>query len=128
MAYTPKFGGTEFRGGKNILASENFQFIEGGATLDASVFGNTYVEVGTPIARDTTTGKFVPYEDGSEGALQTGVDEFSILNIDVDMDGTNDAIVGEVVVRGSVYADKLPNSVTDAFKEANDNIRYVKHI
>lgn len=128
MAYTPKFGGTEFRGGKNILASEHLQFIEGGATLDAAAFGNTYVEVGTLIARDTATGKFVPYTDGAEGALQTGVDEFSILNIDVDMDGENDAIVGEVIVRGSVYEEKLPTAVSDAFKQANDNIRYVKHI
>lgn len=128
MAYSPKFGGTEFRGGKNILASEHLQFIEGGATLDASVFGNTYVEVGTLIARDTTTGKFVPYSDGADGALGEGLDEFSILNIDVEMDGTNDVIVGEVIVRGSVYEDKLPVAATDAFKSANDNIRYVKHI
>lgn len=123
MAYTLNFGESEFRGGKNILASEHLQYIEGGATLDAAAFGNTYVEVGTPIARDTATGKFVPYTD--EG---TGLDEHSILNIDVDMDGENDAIVGEVIVRGSVYNDKLPESVTDAFKEANPHIRYVKHI
>lgn len=128
MAYTLNFGESEFRGGKNILASEHLQYIEGGATLDATAFGNTYVEVGTAIARDTTTGKFVPYTETTAGTLEPGLDEFSILNIDVDMDGVNDAIVGEVIVRGSVYNDKLPAGVTDAFKEANPHIRYVKHI
>lgn len=122
MAYTPKFGGTEFRGGKNILASEHLQFIEGGATLDAEAFGETYVEVGTQIARNLTTGKF------EEFSVTEGYDEFSVLNIDVDMDGVHDVIVGEAIVRGSVYEQKLPNEVTDEFKAANDNIRYVKHI
>lgn len=122
MAYTPKFGGTDFRGGINILASEHLQFIESGATLDADAFGVAYVPVGTQIARNLSTGKFEEY------SVTEGYDEFSILNIDVDMDGVNDVIVGEVIVRGSVYEQKLPNEVADEFKAANDNIRYVKHI
>ena len=128
MAYTPKFGGTDFRGGKNILASEHFQFIEGGATLDAAAFGANYVEVGTLIARNTTTGKFEPYAETEGGTFEAGYDEPAILNIDVDMDGEHDAVVGEVIVRGSVYEQKLPTEVPEGFRNSNDNIRYVKHI
>lgn len=128
MPYTPKSSYTQFRGGKNILASEHLQFIEGGATLDAAAFGEGYVEVGTAIARNTTSGKFEPYSETNSGTLEPGFDEFSILNIDVEMDGTHDVIVGEVIVRGSVYDAKLPAGVTDAFRAATPNIRYVKHI
>lgn len=120
--YGPKFGGTDFRGGKNILASEHLQYIEGGATLDAQAFGNAYVEVGTPIARNLTSGKFEEYSTAE------GYDEFSILNVDVDMDGETDIIVGEVIVRGSVYEDKLPVEISDEFKQLNDKIRYVRNI
>lgn len=122
MAYGPKFGGTEFRGGKNILASEHLQYLENGATLDASAFGAGYVEVGTPIARNTTSGKFEPF------SAVEGYDNFSILNIDVDMDGEQDQIAGEVIVRGSVYEQKLPEAVTAEFKAANPMIRYVSAV
>lgn len=122
MAYGPKFGGTEFRGGKNILASEHLQYLENGATLDATAFGAGYVEVGTPIARNTTSGKFEPF------SAVEGYDNFSILNIDVDMDGEQDQIAGEVIVRGSVYEQKLPEAVTAEFKAANPMIRYVSAV
>jgi len=129
--YGPKFSETAFKSGKNILASEHVQFIEGGATLDAAAFGAGYVEVGTAIARNTTTGKFEPYADGDDAGtpvLPSGYDEFAILNIDWDCDGVTDGIVGEVIVRGSVYEDKLAANVTDVFKQATPLIRYVKHI
>lgn len=122
MAYGPKFGGTEFRGGKNILASEHLQYLENGATLDAEAFGAGYVELGTPIARNTTSGKFEPF------SAVEGYDNFSILNIDVDMDGEQDQIAGEVIVRGSVYEQKLPETVTAEFKAANPMIRYVSAV
>lgn len=129
MPYTGQIKETEFRGGKNILASEHFQFIEGGATLDAAAIGSTYLPVGTPIARNTTTGKFEVYAEETDGTLPTGYDEFSLLNIDVNVDGENDVIVGEVIVRGSVYDAKLPATVTDAFRDATrPQIRYVRHI
>jgi len=126
-AYNGKITETAFKGGKNILASEHVQFIEGGATLDAKAFGKGYIECGQAIARNTTSGKFEPYKESEEGTLEPGFDEFSILNIDVDCDGANDVIVGEVIVRGSVYDGKIVGA-TDAFKKANDNIRYVKTI
>ncbi|EOQ08286.1 hypothetical protein [Bacillus cereus] len=125
--YTPKFTEQPFKRGKNILASEHLQYIEGGATLDATKFGAKYVECGTTIARNITTGKFEPYKDGSEGALPTGFDEFAILDIDWDCDGKNDGVVGQVIVRGSVYESKLVG-VTETFKKATPLIRYVKHI
>ncbi len=129
MPYTLKTSATEFKGGINILASEHFQFIEAGATLDAAKIGNKYLPVGTPIARNTTTGKFEDYKETTPGTLEPGFDEFGLLNIDVEVDGVHDVIVGEVLIRGSVYDAKLPETVTDAFKNATRPlIRYVKNI
>lgn len=123
--YGPKFSETEFRGGKNILASEHLQFIEGGATLDATKFPVGYNDVGKLVARNTTTGKF---EAVAEVEDLTGYDNFGILNVDFENDGETDLIAGEVIVRGSVYEAKLADAVPDAFKAANPLIRYVNHI
>jgi len=123
MAYTLQTFKSGFKGGKNILASEHFQFIEAGATLNAAAIGNTYLPVGTPVARNTTNGKYEVFSS------TTGFDNFGLLNIDVNVDGQNDVVVGEVIVRGSVYEAKLPASVNTAFKTATkEQIRYVKHI
>lgn len=128
MAYGPKFSAQPFKGGKTILASEHLQFIEGGATLDATKFATGIVGVGKAIARNTTSGKFEPYTETTAGTLEPGFDNFAILNIDFENDGENDLIVGEVIVRGSVYEAKLEDEITDAFKAANPMIRYVNHI
>lgn len=123
--YTPKFSNTEFKGGKNILASEHLQFIEGGATLDATKFATGYHDVGKLIARNTTSGKYEPVVGVTD---LVGFDNAGILNVDFTNDGENDLIAGEVVVRGSVYTAKLADAVSDAFKAANPLIRYVDHI
>lgn len=128
MPYTLQTSRADFKGGKNILASEHLQFLEAGATLDAQAFGAGYIEVGTLIARNLITGKFEPYKEPGEGEDGSGFDEHSILNIDADCDGENDIIVGEVIVRGSVYEAKLPTEVPQTFKDANKAIRYVKEI
>ena len=123
MTYTLQTSRFDFRGGKNILASEHLQFLEAGATLDAEAFGEGYIEVGTAIARNTTTGKFEPFTTAE------GYDEFAILNVDAHCNGKDDIIVGEVIVRGSVYEAKLPENVTEEFKElTRPMIRYVKEI
>lgn len=122
-AYSGVITKTGFSGGKNILASEHLQFIEAGATLDASSFGAGTIELGTLIARNLTSGKY------EEFTTAEGYDNFGILNIDAICDGENDLVVGEVIVRGSVYEAKLPaNSALAEFKEANPLIRYVTHI
>lgn len=123
--YGPKFSGTEFRGGKNIIASEHLQFIEAGATLDATKFDVGYNDVGKLIARNTTTGKFEPVAGVAD---LTGFDNFGILNVDFENDGETDVIAGEVIVRGSVYEAKLADEVSDEFKAANPLIRYVTHV
>lgn len=115
----------DFRGGRNILASEHLQYIEGGATLDAEEFGAGYIELGTLIARNTTSGKF---EDVSALTDLAGYDNFAVLNIDADCDGVNDLITGEVIIRGSVYQAKLPVAPNAAFRAANPMIRYVTEI
>lgn len=120
--YTPKFNETEFKGGKNILASEHFQFIEAGGTLDATAFDTGYHDSGKLVARNTTSGKFEPF------SAVEGFDNFSITNVDFDNDGTNDMIIGELLTRASVYEEKLADVVTAEFKAANPLIRYVTHI
>lgn len=128
MANTFQYVKTAYSEGKNILASENFQFVEGGATLDAAAIGATTLTVGTAVARKTATGKWVKYADDT-GAFPTDVDDWGILNIDVEVDGTNDVIVGEIIVKGSVYESKLDANVTTAFKDkTRQHIRYVSHI
>lgn len=114
-----------FRGGRNILASTHFQYIEGGATLDAEVFGAGYIPLGTLIARNTTSGKFEPVAAKTDLA---GYDNFAVLNIDADCDGVNDLIAGEVLVRGSVYGAKLPAQPNNAFRAATPMIRFVTQI
>lgn len=129
MAYTLKTSQTDFKGGKNILASEHMELLEAGATLDAEAFGAGYIELGTAIARNEVTGKFEPYQDGEEGAAPEGYDEFAILNIDLECDGENDIIVGEVLIKASVYNAKLPDNVTETFKSlTRPLIRYIKEI
>ena len=123
--YGPKFSETEFRSGKNILASEHFQFIEGGATLDATKFPVGHNDVGKLIARNKATGKFEPVAHLED---LSGYDNFGILNVDFENDGVTDLIAGEVIVRGSVYEAKLADEVPQAFKDANPLIRYVTHI
>lgn len=123
--YTPKASETEFRGGKNILASEHLQFIEAAATLDAEAFGAGYHDVGKLVARNTSTGLYEPVADAE--ALD-GFDNFGILNVDWECDGENNVVAGEVIVRGSVYEEKLADEVSDEFKAANPLIRYVNHI
>ncbi len=124
--YTPKTSRTDFKGGKNILASEHFTFIEAGATLDATKFGAKYVEVGTAVAQNATSGKWEPFKEGTEEAPANYAD-YGILNVDWNSDGVNDGVVGELITRGSVYEAKLVG-VTDAFKEKTPEIRYVKEI
>lgn len=126
MAYNLQTSQVGFTGGINILASEHVQFIEVGGTMDATAFETGVVPIGTLVARNSSSGKFEPYAgDGEGGALPAGYEDFGVLNIDFVNDGENDTIVGEIIIRGSVYVDKIPTAPTPAFREANDNIRYI---
>ena len=122
MAYTPKFQETDFTDGLNILASEHFQFIEAGATLDGVAIGDKVLPIGSLIARNDATGKF------EEFSVVEGFSNFAITNYSIEMDGENDAILGEAIVRGSVYEAKLAGAVPAEFKAANPLIRYVSHV
>lgn len=125
MAYTLKTSSTELVGGKNILASEHLQFLEAGGTLDALAFPVGKNELGLLIARNLTSGKFEPAATLISAAAH---DNFAVLNIDFENDGENDPIVGEVIIRGSVYEAKLPVAPNATFREAAPMIRFVKHI
>lgn len=123
MAYKLNLTREAYKGGKNILAAENgLKFIEAGATLDAEAFPVGVIEVGTLVARSLTSGKFVPFTAVADH------DNFGILNIDVDNDGENDIIVGEVLVGGSVYRDKLPEAPSAEFLAAAPELRMEFHI
>lgn len=126
MVYTGQVTQTDFVGGKNILASEHLQFIEAAGTLDATAFDTGVVPIGQLVCRDLATGKYVPFEDTV--TTTTTHDNFSITNVDFDNDGVNDMIIGELIVRGSVYEAKLAVAVPASFKEANPQIRYVSHV
>ena len=119
--YTPKTSETGFRGGKNILASEHLQFIEVAGTLDATKFDTGYNEAGLIIAKNTTSGKF---EDVGGETVLDGFEDFGILNVDFDNDGENDVIAGEIIVRGSVYEQKLAGVATDEIKAQMPMIRF----
>ncbi len=127
MPYTGETIQTEFKSGKNILASEHFQYMEVGVTLDGAKIGNKYLPVGTAIARNTETGLFEEYSETTEDTFEPGYDEPGILNVDVNVQGLN-VVVGEVLVRASVYSAKLADNVTDAFKSETPMIRYVNNI
>lgn len=118
MPYNLQTGQSAFKGGKNILASTHLQFKEVGGTMDADAFPNGLVDVGQAIGKNPTSGKFEPFTDAGT------YDDFAILNVDFVNDGENDTIVGELIVRGSVYDAKLIGA-TAKFKEATPMIRYV---
>jgi hypothetical protein len=119
MAYNLQRTIGSFVSGKNILASEHVQFVEAGATIKG---GEGQLTCGQAIARETATGKWVKFVD----AQVANYNDFGILNVDVDAT-THDAIVGEVIVRGSVYDAKLTGA-TATFKGKVPMIRFVTHI
>src|SRR5690625_7881409 len=121
MVYGPIFRKTDLQGGKNILASAHLPFVGAGATLDHTKFPTGVNEVGALVARNEATGKVEPF------SAVEGFDDFGILNEDFRNDYEQDLIAGEVIVRGSVYEDKLPQEVPAEFKTANPLIRYVSH-
>lgn len=122
MVYGPKFSKTDFRGGRNILASEHLEYVKGGATLDHTKFPAGHNEVGALIARSTTSGKYEPF------SVTEGFDNFSVLNVDFVNDASQDLIAGEVAVRGSFYEAKLPKAVPAEFKEVTPMIQFISHI
>jgi len=119
MAYNLQTSRTAFTGGKNILASEHVQFVEAGVTVKG---GEGNLECGQAIARVAVDGKWVKFAAANVATY----DDFGILNVDVDAT-TYDAIVGEVIVRGSVYDAKLIGAAAE-FKAETPNIRYITHI
>lgn len=119
MAYNLQTSQTAFKGGKNILASEHFQFVEAGVTVKG---GEGNLECGQAIARVAADGKWVKFA----AADVANYDDFGILNVNVDAT-THDAIVGEVLVRASVYDAKLIGAAAE-FKAKTPAIRYVKHV
>jgi len=122
MVYGPIFSKTTLAGGKNILASEHLEFVKGGATLDHTKFPTGLNEVGALLARNLSSGKFEPFTEVE------GFDSFSVLNEDFNNSYSQDLIAGELIIRGSVYVDKLPEEPTQEFKDVTPMIQYISHI
>lgn len=131
MPYTPfNREQTAFKSGVQILASDDFKYTEEGGTLDAAAIGDRYVPCGFPFVRDTASGRYVPWIDATHAGVApatvaAGFTDPVICDVDFNCDGVHNIIVGALIWRGSVYPGKLPAEVTDAFKAANTNIRYV---
>lgn len=129
MPFKPQIVNTELNAAVNVLASENFQFVEGGATIDKSELGSGLV-VGQAVAKNAG-GKWVKYVDidapveGGDTYADSGYLDLGIMNIDLDP-ATVDVVVGEIIVVGSVYDAKL-TGVTPKFKEAAKQLRFVSH-
>lgn len=120
--YTPKFRETDFKGGINILASVNFDYIEGGATLDPTKFEVGYNAIGKAIGRNPNTGLWEDLKDA--GDLST-FDDFGILDYDFYNDGESTLVAGQVLIAGAVYEAKLADEVADEVKAKMPMVRFV---
>lgn len=120
--YTPKTRETGFKGGINILASVNFDYIEGGATLDPTKFDVGYNGIGKAIGRNKATGL---WEDLKDAGDLSAYDDFGILDYDFENDGENTLVAGQVLIYGAVYEDKLADEVSDEVKAKLPMIRFV---
>lgn len=120
--YTPKFRETDFKGGINILASVNFDYIEGGATLDPTKFEVGYNAIGKAIGRNHNTGLWEDLKDA--GDLST-FDDFGILDYDFYNDGESTLVAGQVLIAGAVYEAKLADEVADEVKAKMPMVRFV---
>lgn len=127
MAYNLQRTTTAFSSGKNILASEHVQFVEAGVTLKGGVaYGVGELLAKLNGAQGADAGKWVKFVNADVATKYEG--DYGILNVDV-ANTTADSIVGEVIVRGSVYEAKLPtNADLATFKAKVPMIRFVKHI
>lgn len=122
MPFKPSITNTMGEAPINVLASEHFQFVEGGATFDKASLTKE-LPTGQAVAKNAA-GKWIPYVDlGDEAAsyADLGVTNHEVEASDVDI------IVGEVIVVGSVYEAKL-TGVTPKFKEAAKQLRFVSHV
>lgn len=128
MPYTPyNREQEEFKGGIQILASQDFSYTPEGGTIDAAEVGAVYVPVGTPFVQDVATGRYVPYNDADHtttGALNAGFRDPVLCNVDFQCDGVHNVVVGELLRKATVYPKKLPASVTATFMTLNPHIFY----
>lgn len=115
---------------KEIKASAHYAYVVNGITLDGSKFdAGAFVEEGTCLVKDDSTGKYGPYADGTSSSetgskpiFPEGKSDPVILDesikFTVDDEGDNpDVTAGQVIVHGAVY-ESLLVGCTDAFKQA----------
>ena len=107
---------------KEIKASAHYAYVVNGITLDGSKFETGgFVEEGTCLVKDDTTGKYEPQKE-TESKFPTGKSDPVILDesikFTVDDKGNNpDVTAGQVLVHGAVYESLLVGCTT-AFKAA----------
>lgn len=122
---------TAFKGGSQIRSSIHYRYTEEGGTLDAAKIGARYVAVGEPFVRNQKTGRYEPWVDGTHydaaaaNKLKAGFEDPVICDVDFDCNGTDNVIVGQLLIEASVYDQKLPTKVTASFRAATHPlIRY----
>lgn len=120
--YTPQTREVGYKGGINILASVNFDYIEGGATLDPTAFEEGFNGVGKAIGRNPDTGM---WEDLAGESDLSKFDDFGILDYEFYNDGENTLVAGQVLIYGAVYEDKLADEVSPEVKAKMPMIRFV---
>ena len=103
---------------KEIKASAHYAYVVNGITLDGSKFETGgFVEEGTCLVKDNTTGKYEPYKD-AESKFPTGKSDPVILDESIKFTVDNpDVTAGQVLVHGAVYESLLVGCTT-AFKTA----------
>lgn len=120
--YTPQTREVGYKGGVNILASVNFDYIEGGATLDPKGFEEGFNGVGKAIGRNPDTGM---WEDLAGESDLSKFDDFGILDYEFVNDGEHTLVAGQVLIYGAVYEDKLADEVSPEVKAKMPMIRFV---
>jgi hypothetical protein len=116
---------TTYTAPAEILASDHYQVIPGGVTIDASsVASGTYagkvLPAGTPMAEISGSGLYGPYASGATDGRQVFV---GLLFYEVDLSAGNDT--GSILIHAIVKEAALPEAPTATTKSENGAIRYV---
>lgn len=101
------------------------------ATLDISLFTpethfpDGFIPSGTPLAKQTSSGKYGPFTSGGSGGLQTLVG-FLYAPLEVTNDlGSAASVVGAVLTHGTVVEANLPQTITAGAKSATPRVQYI---
>lgn len=116
---------TSYTAPAEFLATDHYQVIPGGVTIDAStVASGTYagnvLPAGTPMGEISGSGLYGPYATGATDGRQVFK---GYLFYECDLSAGDDS--GSIVIQAVVQEAALPEAVTATIKSANGAISYV---